>query len=112
MEKIRSVFGDKERYMKLRTALRQEFETRLNWDVWREKMNRILKENVLKWTHFLKEGGYSDEFVSIFFTQDQTGTWVDSPTETRNDRLHDYMRRYNHGIIDAALEEYRRDHQN
>ena len=73
---------------------------------------RYANNNREKAVEYLKNKGYSDEFVSIFFTQDQTGTWVDSPTEARNDRLHDYMRKYNHGIIDAALEEYRRDHQN
>lgn len=48
-EKIRSVFGDKERYLKLRASSRREFETRLNWDVWGEKVNRILEETVLKY---------------------------------------------------------------
>jgi glycosyltransferase involved in cell wall biosynthesis len=45
-EKIKSVFADKENYLKLRMSSRQEFETRLNWEVWSEKVNKILEEIV------------------------------------------------------------------
>ncbi len=45
-EKIQSVFSDREGYLKLRASSRQEYETRLNWNVWGEKVNRILEETV------------------------------------------------------------------
>nr|WP_320057659.1 glycosyltransferase family 4 protein [uncultured Bacteroides sp.] len=45
-EKIRTVFNDKEYYLKLRTSSRHEFETRLNWDVWSERVNTVLEETV------------------------------------------------------------------
>jgi len=48
-EKIKTVFSDKENYIKLRQTSRQEFETRLNWDVWGEKVNKILEEAVREW---------------------------------------------------------------
>ena len=32
-EKIRTVFCDRENYIRLRASSRREFETRLNWDV-------------------------------------------------------------------------------
>ena len=45
-EKIRNVFTDKENYLKIRASSRYEFETRLNWNVWKEKVNRILEKTV------------------------------------------------------------------
>ncbi|MDD2284487.1 MAG: glycosyltransferase [Paludibacter sp.] len=45
-EKIKSVFSDKESYIKLRASSRNQYETRLNWDVWGEKVNKILEETV------------------------------------------------------------------
>ena len=48
-EKIKDVFSDKENYIKLRRSSRIEFETRLNWDVWGEKVNRIFEEAVEEW---------------------------------------------------------------
>ena len=45
-EKIKSVFCDKKKYIELRKSSRQEYETRLNWDVWGEKVNKILEETV------------------------------------------------------------------
>jgi len=48
-EKIKTVFSDKENYIKLRQTSRQEFETRLNWDVWGEKVNKILEEAVAEY---------------------------------------------------------------
>ena len=45
-EKIKAVFSDKEGYFKLRQSSRREYETRLNWDVWGEKVNRIFEETV------------------------------------------------------------------
>ncbi len=48
-EKIKSVFSDKEKYIELRESSRQEYETRLNWDVWGEKVNRILEETILNY---------------------------------------------------------------
>ena len=48
-EKIKTVFNDMENYLKLRKSSRKEFETRLNWDVWGEKVNKILEDVVNKW---------------------------------------------------------------
>jgi len=48
-EKIKTIFSDKENYFKLRQSSRHEFETRLNWDVWGEKVNKILEEAVREW---------------------------------------------------------------
>ena len=47
-EKIKAVFSDKENYFKLRQSSRHEYETRLNWDVWGEKVNKIFEETVKK----------------------------------------------------------------
>ena len=48
-EKIKQVFSNKEEYLKLRASSRREFETRLNWDVWGEKANKILEDTVRKY---------------------------------------------------------------
>lgn len=48
-EKIMTVFNDKENYWKLRASSRHEFETRLNWDIWGETVNKILENTVEKW---------------------------------------------------------------
>jgi len=48
-EKIKTVFNDKEGYLKLRQSSRYEYETRLNWDVWGEKVNKILEDAVNQW---------------------------------------------------------------
>lgn len=48
-EKIKTVFSDKENYLKLRRSSRNEFETRLNWDVWGERVNKILEDAVEEW---------------------------------------------------------------
>lgn len=48
-EKIKSVFGDKEKYIELRKSSRNEYETRLNWDVWGKKVNKILEDTVLNY---------------------------------------------------------------
>ncbi|MDR0332468.1 MAG: glycosyltransferase family 4 protein [Dysgonamonadaceae bacterium] len=45
-EKIKSVFNNKEEYLKLRASSRREFETRLNWEVWSKKVNKILEETI------------------------------------------------------------------
>lgn len=45
-EKIKAVFSDTENYLKLRAASRREFETRLNWHVWGERVDQILEETV------------------------------------------------------------------
>lgn len=47
--KIKTVFNDKENYLKLRASSRREFETRLNWDVWGEKVNKILEDTVAEY---------------------------------------------------------------
>ncbi|MDR0540851.1 MAG: glycosyltransferase family 4 protein [Dysgonamonadaceae bacterium] len=48
-EKIKILFSDKENYFKLRQSSRNEFDTRLNWDVWGEKVNKILETAVTEW---------------------------------------------------------------
>lgn len=48
-EKIITVFCDKDNYINLRQSSRIEFETRLNWDVWGEKVNKILENTVREW---------------------------------------------------------------
>ena len=45
-EKIITVFRDREGYIKLRQSSRYEYETRLNWDVWGEKVNKIFEDAV------------------------------------------------------------------
>lgn len=45
-EKIKSAFADKRSYLKLRATSRDEYETRLNWETWGKKVNKILEETV------------------------------------------------------------------
>ena len=59
---------------------------------------------------FLKNNGYSDEFIAMYFERDATGAWVDADVNQRVARQHAYFENNCHGVIDAALEEYRRDH--
>ena len=59
---------------------------------------------------FLKNNGYSDEFIAMYFERDANGKWVDADENQRVARQHAYFEKYNHGVVDAALEEYRRDH--
>ncbi|MDD4697838.1 MAG: glycosyltransferase [Fermentimonas sp.] len=64
-EKIKSVFNDKESYIKLRASSRHEYETRLNWDVWGEKVNKILEETVENYKK--KEKDNSEEENDVFY---------------------------------------------
>lgn len=48
-EKIKTIFNDKKNYIKLRASSRKEYETRLNWDLWSEKVNKISEETVKKY---------------------------------------------------------------
>lgn len=43
---IRAVYADDDRYRALCVSARQEYERRLNWDVWFRKTDRILQETV------------------------------------------------------------------
>lgn len=43
---IRKVFDNKKKYLALRDKSRKEFEDRLNWDVWRIKVNALLTKVV------------------------------------------------------------------
>lgn len=45
-EKVISLWSDKESYRQLRTSTRQEFDQRLNWEVWREKTNLLISRLV------------------------------------------------------------------
>ena len=47
--KIKTVFSDRESYIRLRASSRREFETRLNWDVWGEQVNAVLENAVREW---------------------------------------------------------------
>ena len=51
-----------------------------------------------------REQGYSQEFVNIFIDEN-----THKYKEYFADGLHDYMKKYNHGVIDTALDEYRND---
>lgn len=42
-DKIYSVFTNKEKFKQLRVSSRQEYDKRLNWDVWTEKFNDCIK---------------------------------------------------------------------
>jgi len=48
-QKIKTVFSERDSYLHLRKSSRIEFESRLNWDVWGEKVNKIFKEAVNEW---------------------------------------------------------------
>lgn len=43
---IRQIYDDKETYARLRDLSRTAFEKRLNWDVWRVKINKLLEKLV------------------------------------------------------------------
>ena len=53
---------------------------------------------------------YNDDFIAMYFEQDATGACVDADVNQRVARQHAYFENNCHGVIDAALEEYRRDH--
>lgn len=46
-EKIKTIFQDKEKYRTLRLTSRNEYDTRLNWDIWTKSMNTIM-DNVVR----------------------------------------------------------------
>ncbi len=48
-DKIKTVFNERESYIRLRASSRLEFETRLNWDVWGKRVNEILENTVKDW---------------------------------------------------------------
>ena len=64
-----------------------------------------VKYNVV---HILQEKGYSQDFIDIFIDK-RTNEWVNN--EQRKINMHEYMKKYDHGVIDAALEEYRTDYK-
>lgn len=47
--KIKEVFADKESYYQLRRTSRKEYETRLNWDVWLKRVNKVFEETIAKY---------------------------------------------------------------
>lgn len=69
-EKIKVVFSDKKNYLKLRQLSRREYETRLNWDVWGEKVNQIFEETVKKHkkkkTQKKKQESESDFYLPVY----------------------------------------------
>ncbi|WP_278716983.1 TIGR04149 family rSAM-modified RiPP [Bacteroides caecimuris] len=54
----------------------------------------------------LQEKGYSQEFIDIFIDEN-IGEWTNN--EQRDISMHEYMNKYDHGVIDSALKEYRND---
>ncbi|MDD2243283.1 MAG: glycosyltransferase family 4 protein, partial [Dysgonamonadaceae bacterium] len=58
-EKIKAVFSDKESYIKLRASSRNEYETRLNWDVWSEEVNKILEKTVVNYKRKMSYNFYT-----------------------------------------------------
>lgn len=56
----------------------------------------------------LQDWGYSQEYIDIFFRYENNKWDYTSDVEQVN-KMHDYMRKYNHGVLDKALEEYRND---
>ncbi len=63
-EKIKSVFNDRENYIRLRASSRREFETRLNWDVWGERVNPILESTVKEWKEQKMREDNSSQIIS------------------------------------------------
>lgn len=59
--------------------------------------------------NILLQKGYSQEFVEIYFVKASNGQWDYNRDGKSNDRAHQYMEKYDHGVIDKALEEYRKD---
>lgn len=55
----------------------------------------------------LQDKGYSQEFIDIFIDKETAGWERDA--EQLNANMHEYVNRYDLGVIDSALEEYRRD---
>lgn len=56
----------------------------------------------------LQNWGYSQEYIEIFF-QCENGRWGYNSGVDQVNKMHDYMRKYNYGVLDKALEEYRSD---
>lgn len=68
----------------------------------------FLQANMNKYDTYriLQEKGYSQEFIDIFIDKD-TNEWVGD--EQRDVNMHNYINKYDLGIIDSALDEYRKD---
>ncbi len=48
-DKIIELWSDSERYRALRQSSRREYETRLNWDVWLERIDKIFEETIVEY---------------------------------------------------------------
>ena len=59
--------------------------------------------------NLLKEWGYNQEYVDIFI-ESRNGKYSYVSGDQQVVNMHDYMDKYNQGVIDAALEEYRQDY--
>ncbi len=57
----------------------------------------------------LEAQGYSQEFIDIFYIRDNRGIRT-RPKDDQKEKMHKYMEKYDKSIIDAALEEYRKEH--
>ena len=53
--------------------------------------------------------GYNQEYVDIFI-ESRNGKYSYVSGDQQVVNMHDYMDKYNQGVIDAALEEYRQDY--
>lgn len=60
---------------------------------------------------YLLDKGYSEEYVNIFYTKDEKGEWkYEKSVEVVENNMDNYIRNNDHGVIDAALNEYRQEH--
>lgn len=60
----------------------------------------------VKW---LKEQSHPNEFINIFYTEISSGKWSQNSQQEIEDRLHKYMKAHDIPVINAALNEYRRE---
>jgi hypothetical protein len=58
---------------------------------------------------YLLQRGFNEEFVNCFFNKKGPNFWMGINSDLENS-LHDYMKKYDHGVFDKALGEYRADH--
>ncbi|SFL62949.1 glycosyltransferase family 4 protein [Proteiniphilum acetatigenes] len=63
---IETLFNDKEQYHGLRESSRKEFETRLNWNTWSIKVDKILKQVGELSKGQNKNSYYSDFYIPVY----------------------------------------------
>lgn len=69
------------------------------------------KSNTLEGAvNYLLNNGYSREFVEIFYVQNEDGWWdYERSEKNKLHKMHQYIKNHDHGVIDAALNEFRND---